>query len=179
MPDHINIFHRKPLKSNVPSKRYEPWISVFERLVLEAQTKITKISKHERLYNVIKDFLDLQGLVNETRIEVDANYIYIIITALPTTHSSEIVQFNARLCETLYNHKFRLNKEVTSIRWGCSWDWDAQCIISCQSEADVLTRWRIPSEGIADLEVHRDRKEVTRYETTYTLIPRVTALTSE
>lgn len=172
MPNHVNIFNRKPLATAVPSKRYEPWISVFERLVSEAQEKVKALSKQEKLYIIIKEFLELQGLPNEVRINVGEKYISVWINALPTNTKAQIEDFNNRFCEMLFNHSVRSSKDTPNIEWGGP-DWDADCRYSIVDGKSIIVSWRIPLSGIADLEVKIIRREVTQYETTYQLVPRV------
>ena len=176
---YVNIFDKKPQKTNnVPSKRYEPWITVFERLVADAQKQVTELMKQESLYNVVKEFLDLQGLPNDVNIKVTPTYIRITVNALPTNTKADIDKFHDKLAETLFNRKLRGVKDVPNTSWGGSWDWNVGVYFNILNMADLYTVWIIPNDGIADLEVQVDRKLVSTYETTYRLVPRKTQIES-
>lgn len=157
--------------ANVPSRRYTQWITVFEQLVSEAQKQISALSKQERLYNVVREFLELQGYSNDIEITVKPTHIAIEVKALPTNTKADIEDFHNRLALLLYNNKLRMNKDAPTITWGGDWYHDASSYFSV-NDGDLFTTWKIPFTGIADLEVEVIRAEVTRYHTTYALVPR-------
>jgi hypothetical protein len=168
-----NIFARKPLKtSQAVAKRYEPWITVFEKIVTEAQEDIKAIAQMEVLYNPVKEFMLLQNLPNESRIKVDKGIITVRIKTLPTNYKRDIEDFFQKFGEFLIRNNLRETEGLPSIQWGSSWSYDVNCRYHVKGNRWISIYWDIPMVGIADLEVEIIRKDVVIQETEYKLVPR-------
>ncbi len=172
----INIFARKP--SNLPAKRYEQWISVFEKHVSEVQKRISRVQKLEPVYNVVRSVLEAAKLPNETKINISEGSIGSIdihIAAVETDHSETFELLRERIGHALVTAGLRERPDGAVTRGGwykhMSFQWHLQRKIGEDSRVVHLVVG-IPKNGIADFAVIEKREEYTSYHLTYEFVPR-------
>ena len=168
-----NIFARKP-NTNLPARRYEQFISVFEKRVAEIQKQVTQMEKMESIYTVVREAMEAADLKNDSKIELGPNQVKIKITA---TLTDTMVAFDALLRgigKALCDAGLHEDGEGTIRRGGYWWDVDATWAIKRDGEVrTVAINIDMPRAGIADTDIVAETKVVTMENTIYSYRPRL------
>lgn len=173
-----NIFARKNQKFLPPAKRYEPWISIFEKKVGELQKEIDSFRKSERPYNLAKEWLALQDFPNETRLEVTQWGVKIYLQALPTNTKKSIDDSCLSLQAFLLRNKVYHLTEPKELDWmGLYFNACASFHLPSLGDIDLIWNFTLAT-GLADYEIQTLREEYLSYRVSYQLHPRGSSISA-
>lgn len=167
--DMANIFARKPGHYQVPARRYEQFISVFEKCVSEIQKQVTAMEKMERIYSVVREVMEAADLPNDMKFELGPNQLKIKVSAAAT---DKIGTFDALLKSiglALRDAGLHEDGEGAIRRGGYWYDIDATWAIKRGSTVQVVAvNIDIPRQGLADVEILCEEATITMANNVYT-----------
>ena len=76
------------LKTNVPAKRYDLFITAFEKEVERAQARIALMNKMQKVYEIVRTALEEEELPNPIRLELDPAGVFVTMSPLPNDRKS-------------------------------------------------------------------------------------------
>lgn len=163
-----NIFARKPGHYPPPARRYEQFISVFEKRVAEIQRQVTLMQSMERIYGVVRDAMEAADIKNDCKIELGATSVTISIVAAASDRLSSIDNLIAKVGRSLREAGLHESGDGTIRRGGYWYDIDATWAIKGGDVVrSVAMKIEIPRSGLADVEVVSETKTTTMDMTTY------------
>lgn len=91
--------------NKLPSKRYDLFITAFEKYVTKQQEAIRAAESMERIYNLVREALTAADLGNDTRMELEPNALTVTIMVDEGDHISTFAALAANIGAALHKNK--------------------------------------------------------------------------
>ena len=155
----------------VPAKRYDIFITAFEKYVAERQKEIAKADRLMRPYEIARAALERADILNDTRLELRKDGIYINIVVQENDRREKFEKILQNIGEELYTVKLHPDGAPAYYHGQLSFRyfWKLRGIAGKDEEPpEVEVVLNIPVKGTKFVRVTKEEKQSTWTNSIYT-----------
>lgn len=152
--------------AQVPAKRYDLFITAFEKKVTEAQESIKRMDQLMRPYEVCRETLELFELENETRLQLTERGIHIDIAIMDLDREEKFLKLISKLGSNLLERKMHLDGQPSAENSGYSFNytWRLQGFKDFKSPPRIWLCLNPHWDGSTYIKVEEIKRKVEREE---------------
>ena len=145
----------------VPAKRYDPFITAFEKYVHERQKEISKVDRLMRPYEITRAALEKADILNEAKLSVEPGGVYVNIEVLEKDRREKFEAILAHIGDELCLAKLHPDGEPASLHNSTTFRyyWRLRGIAGKdQNPPEVEVRLNVPTKGTEFVRVTKEER---------------------
>lgn len=139
---------------NLPARRYDVFLTAFEKEVERAQTKIALMNRMQKVYETVRCALEAEELDNVIKLELDPNGVFATITPLPDDRKSFFDGLIEKIGNGLKLDKLHPTGKPAAGQYSYSFTFKWN-LISFKPVAQVKLAIDVPIEGTKYIKIRR------------------------
>jgi hypothetical protein len=153
------------MKKNLPARRYDVFLTAFEKEVERAQAKIALMNRLQKVYETVRCALESEDLENVIKLELDPNGVIATITPLPADRKSFFDSLVEKIGTGLKLDKLHHDGRPAAGQYSYSFTYKWN-LVSFKPVAQVKLSIDVPIEGTQYIKIRRIpcRAEAYTYE---------------